>query len=529
MRLSAVRHLTSCARVVTKAAPLARVGTDAAPLAHRPRILAARICTAATSSAAAAGASSRVATSGSITAAVAAGGAPSAASALRHWMIHTRVRLPIFGRELAISEVFGHAAFLLAGTAFLDPDILNLRMLSVASGAATLIFTYFHPVGHPLWLPFGWNLIFMAINAGHIAAIANERREADNLPPQAVELWKAVFEHHGVSAVDFHKLLSAGTWTTLRKGATLQEEGKPSASVFLLVQGGADVSVSGKKSHRVYSHQFIGDMGLSLGIALATPVRGVATVTTNAQTTCLVWPRQALAELFSAEPALASAFQRALSADVMRKLQDPEREAAVSRLWRARYESVLGAVLADGSLSEQHRHQLGQFREIHHVSDEEHGAILSRIGWSAEQYELGVHEARRQQQLSKSKTALRRRGSTGGASWANWPPTFDTPDPQTVASHGPSEMGKRVDKRDVPTADAPLAMWDGRRDAIIAIQERLNAFFGTAALEVHAMCMCMCMCATSAASSARVHVHVQTHARDVHVWACPRPWPCLCA
>ena len=68
------------------------------------------------------------------------------------------------------------------------------------------------------------------------------------------------------------KLLQAGTWTTLRKGATLQEEGQPSASVFLLVSGGADVAVGGKKVlSRKGKHQFIGDAGLSLGIAIAEP------------------------------------------------------------------------------------------------------------------------------------------------------------------------------------------------------------------------------------------------------------------
>ena len=87
----------------------------------------------------------------------------------------------------------------------------------------------------------------MMINSGHIYRILVEQREADHLPPQALELWNAVFKHQGVSAVDFAKLLQAGTWTTLRKGATLQEEGQPSASVFLLVSGGADVAVGGKK------------------------------------------------------------------------------------------------------------------------------------------------------------------------------------------------------------------------------------------------------------------------------------------
>ena len=43
----------------------------------------------------------------------------------------TKVRVPLVG-QLSISEIFGHTAFALAATAFLDPDILNLRLLSVA-------------------------------------------------------------------------------------------------------------------------------------------------------------------------------------------------------------------------------------------------------------------------------------------------------------------------------------------------------------------------------------------------------------
>jgi hypothetical protein len=71
-----------------------------------------------------------------------AAGTASAASAptgiataapLRRWLTATKVPL----LNLSISDLFGHVAFALAGTAFLDPDILNLRLLSVASGGAT--------------------------------------------------------------------------------------------------------------------------------------------------------------------------------------------------------------------------------------------------------------------------------------------------------------------------------------------------------------------------------------------------------
>ena len=89
---------------------------------------------------------------------------------------------------LSVSEAFGHSAFVLAGTAFLDPNILNLRLLSVAAGGCTLVFSYYHPVGRPLWLPLGWNLVFMAINSGHIYRILFERWQADRLPPQVKQV-----------------------------------------------------------------------------------------------------------------------------------------------------------------------------------------------------------------------------------------------------------------------------------------------------------------------------------------------------
>ena len=89
--------------------------------------------------------------------------------------------VPVLG-PMCPSEAFGHAAFMLAGTAFLEPDILYLRAISIVAGGATLVFTYFHPIGKPLMLPFVWNCLFMAINSGHIYHIISEQREAERLP-----------------------------------------------------------------------------------------------------------------------------------------------------------------------------------------------------------------------------------------------------------------------------------------------------------------------------------------------------------
>ena len=58
-----------------------------------------------------------------------------------------------------------------------------------------------------------------------------------------------------------------------------------------------------------------------------------------------------------------------------------------------RYASVLDAVLSGGVVSEQHRLQLAQFRQIHRVSDEEHTEQLRLLGWTAEQYKAGKNAA----------------------------------------------------------------------------------------------------------------------------------------
>eukprot|EP00962_Isochrysis_galbana_P057096 scaffold29313_cov146-Isochrysis_galbana.AAC.1 len=124
-------------------------------------------------------------------------GMPPPPSGLGAWMRRRRP-IPVLG-QLSPSEVCGHAAFFLSGTAFLEPEILQLRVLSVFAGGATLVFTYFHPIGSPLWLPFRWNVVFMLINSIYIYRILSEREHADRLPPQALELWERTFAPHGLS------------------------------------------------------------------------------------------------------------------------------------------------------------------------------------------------------------------------------------------------------------------------------------------------------------------------------------------
>ena len=313
-----------------------------------------------------------------------------------------RRRIPLLGR-LSPSEICGHAAFVLSGSAFLEPEILQLRVLSVFAGSATLLFTYFHPIGSPLWLPFRWNIVFVLINSAYITKILAERRRAEQLPQQALDVWRDVFQPHGMCKVEFDGLLHAGTWTTLRKGAVLQEEGKPSNSLFLIVSGGATVSRGGEFTHSLGEQQFVGEMGLSSGIHLASPVLGVAHVETSEQTTVLVWSRRVLSELMDSSDALASGIRGAITADVVRKTRRLELEASSStntesvqrhgeqmeELWNARYASIIGALTSEGSISEEQREQVRSYRNLHQITGEAHVRALALQGWSASEFEAG--------------------------------------------------------------------------------------------------------------------------------------------
>ena len=223
-------------------------------------------------------------------------------------------------------------------------------------------------------------------------------------------------------------------------------------------------------------------------------MRGIATVSTNTQSTCLVWPREQLAALLEERPQLGGAFQRAVAEDVLRKLhdegaeEDQEQRQMHAELWRARYASVVAAILQRGVVSAEQRQQLQHFRDIHRLSQAEHEAELRRNGWSAAQFQAGENavvvvrwqEAREADErgLNQPMSALRR-VSNRRSGWSD--EAAAAAPPSTLAS---TSMYGSESLSEGPTAEAPLSLWDTRRAAVVAAQERLNGYFGTDALAV---------------------------------------------
>ena len=155
-------------------------------------------------------------------------------------------------------------------------------------------------------------------------------------------------------------------------------------------------------------------------------------------------------------------------------------------LWRARYSSVLAAVLEGGEVSRQQRQQLGSFREIHRLSEDEHVGILNANGWTVAQYEAGsngrVMESKRR--AAAEETARQRDRSIMRAGGAG---DVEEGLPLTTgqkAIRRRSQSATVISGSWAPTMGNPIKEWDTRKEAVVAVQERLNVFFGTKAVTV---------------------------------------------
>ncbi len=118
-----------------------------------------------------------------------------------------------------ITECFGHSSFLLVAISYAVDDYLQLRILAVAGSSVMLVFTYFHPYGRVLWLPFKWNVLFIALNSYRIGKIYLYRYLAEQLPEELLRIRREHF--YVVNPVAFAKLARLGHRETFQDGEVL--------------------------------------------------------------------------------------------------------------------------------------------------------------------------------------------------------------------------------------------------------------------------------------------------------------------
>ena len=118
--------------------------------------------------------------------------------------------------SFTLSELFGHASFILIAASYYTQDFVQLRVMAILGSTAMLAFTYFHPHGRVLWLPLKWNALFIAINAWRVGKVYYFRYRAENLSDEMKEFRR---EHLGVfDMVDYYKLISMGVEEVFEEG-----------------------------------------------------------------------------------------------------------------------------------------------------------------------------------------------------------------------------------------------------------------------------------------------------------------------
>jgi len=209
-----------------------------------------------------------------------------------------------------IATIAGHLAFGLIAFSFLVKDILYLRILSILASLFSVLYNFYIPL-EPMWLPIGWNIIFVLVNLYHIAVIIYEKRPV-KMSPKEKELYETMFR--GLSPVEFLKITKVAQWKQFKSPLPIIQQGKPVNDLILIYNGMVDILVNDKKVAELKDGQFVGEM------SFLTEKPATATCKVAHTTECLVWPQKDFKDLLKRNPSLYFTIQSLLSEQVSNNL-----------------------------------------------------------------------------------------------------------------------------------------------------------------------------------------------------------------
>ena len=302
-----------------------------------------------------------------------------------------------------LSELCGHGSFILVAMSYAVDDFLHLRIIAVAGSAVMLCFTYFHPHGRVLWLPFKWNALFIAINSYRIGKVMLDRYYAEKLSPDMIQVRDQHF--FILDPPDFARLVRIGKVEVFKKGDCLVKQGEQHQYIRLVIDGEFNVYRDGNLTYKVEEGNFISEVGLHAGLLLPGKVESCCSIVAAKPGRTLCWERDELMALLRREKQLRRALKAALSWDIIRKLKSQRKllqnsDIADAAQWtqtrteqnQHRYAAILQNMLAHPKYLKQRMEELEKYRLIHQIDDEQHKRALERNGWSVEDFERGFKE-----------------------------------------------------------------------------------------------------------------------------------------
>lgn len=266
-----------------------------------------------------------------------------------------------------LSEIFGHSSFILVAISYAVDDFLQLRILAVAGSTAMLVFTYFHPHGRVLWLPFKWNLLFIATNAYRIGKVYLDKYTAEYMPADMRRVYDDHF--HLMKIENFNRLVRMGKKQTFRKGDVIVRQGEANKFISLVVRGEFDVLRDGQLTYKLQEGNFISECGLHAGLLLRGKIDSCCTIVAHSEEAILLrWNRSELVHLLEIDVPMRHTMKAILSWDIVSKLKsqrmmlyrglidDPEKWTQLRRQQNVdRYASILHNVLCHPKFLQQRK------------------------------------------------------------------------------------------------------------------------------------------------------------------------------
>ena len=187
---------------------------------------------------------------------------------------------------------------------------MYLRILSIVASLFGMFFNYTVPA-EPLWLPIGWNAIFVMVNIYHISVLLYEKRPVQ-MDDKNTELYNTLFKD--LTPVEYLKISKAACWRSYETGDVLIRQQHLVPDLILIYNGTIDVEVDGNKVAELRDGQFVGEM------SFLTEKSATATCVVKHPTKCLVWKQQEFKDLLKRNPSLYFTIQSLLSAQVSSNL-----------------------------------------------------------------------------------------------------------------------------------------------------------------------------------------------------------------
>ena len=209
-----------------------------------------------------------------------------------------------------IATIVGHLAFGLIAFSYLVKDIMYLRILSIVASLFGMFFNYTVPA-EPMWLPIGWNGLFVLVNIYHISVLLYEKRPVQ-MDDKNTELYNTLFKD--MTPVEYLKISKAACWKNYQPNDVLIRQQHLVPDLILIYNGTIDVKVDDEKVAELRDGQFVGEM------SFLTEKSATATCIVKHPTKCLVWKQQEFKDLLKRNPSLYFTIQSLLSAQVSSNL-----------------------------------------------------------------------------------------------------------------------------------------------------------------------------------------------------------------